>query len=145
MDNLKIWILSLCGSTAIVSLLKILLSKSKLKKTTNVFLSVFVLLYTVLPFKMSTDDKYKYNYDIPIDETNYEISYKDGYDRIIVESVFKLCEENSIDVISIQVDSYIEDSYIIVNELEVTIENKNKILEATELIKRQLGYEVVVN
>ncbi len=143
MDNLKIWILSLCGSTAIVSLLKILLSKSKLKKTINVFLSVFVLLYTILPFKLSIDDKNKY--DITIDETNYEISYKDGYDRIIVESVSALCEEYSIDVISIQVDSYIEDSYIIVNELEVTIENKNKIQEATELIKRQLGYEVVVN
>ena len=142
MESLRNFILSLCGSTMIVSLCKILLSNSKIKKTTNVFFSVFVLLYTILPIiNYQTENS---EFSIIIDEKIDDNYYESGYEAIIVSTVNRICETNNIEVISIDVNSYIENDYIVIEQLSVTIKDKSKIYETESLLKES-GFEVSVN
>lgn len=143
METFKLWILSVSGATLIATLLKVLLSNSSLKKSINVFLSVFVLLYTVLPIS---------NLDINIKDAktnnveDFNEFYKQGYISIITESIKNVCEENNVTVIKVNVDSYIdEDGILCVNELFVDIKETGKEEQISELINDQLGYEVSVS
>ncbi len=143
METIKSWILSVCGAILISSLAKIFLSKSKLRKTTNIFLSLFVLFYTVLPISNVSvnnfDNKYTYN------EKSFDLNYKDGYDKIVVESIRNLCKEYKIEIISFDMDSYIdEDGYLVVNNLTIDISDKSRIIETESIIKQNLGFEVTV-
>lgn len=144
METFKIWILSLCGATAITSLCKIFLSKSKYRNITNVFLSMFVLLYTVLPF-----ENIKFNIDYFKEGKSYEYSkisyYQEGYEFILKESINKICEKFNIGVISIEIDSYIDDdNYFIVENLVIDIKDDSRIAEVKDIIKNNLNYEVNV-
>ena len=49
MDNIKIWTFSLCGALFITAIFRIIISGSRLEKSVNIFLSVFIFLYAVLP------------------------------------------------------------------------------------------------
>ncbi len=144
MESFKIWILSVCGATAITSLCKVLLSKSKVQKMTNVFLSIFVLLYTILPIKNINLNFNSFQNEI-IDEESYDLYYQEGYKTIVSESIINVCEKHDINVISIEMDSYIDDeNYLVVDNLVVDIEDDSQIYEAKNLIKNSLNYEVSV-
>ena len=144
MENLKILILSICGSTAIVSLCKIILSNSKIKKTTNVFFSLFVLFYSIIPL-FNSDVVYK-NINVFSDEIEFdEKYYVSGYISVIEKSINSVCADNSIEVISIDINAYNEDNYIVIEDITITIKDKNKIYDTELLIKNELGFEVIVN
>ena len=49
-----------------------------------------------------------------------------------------------LEVISIDVNSYIENDYIVIEQLSVTIKDKSKIYETESLLKES-GFEVSVN
>ena len=52
---------------------------------------------------------------------------------------------SDINIISIEMDSYIDDEYyLVVNNLVVDIEDDSRIYEAKNLIKNSLNYEVSV-
>lgn len=144
MESFKVWILSVCGATAVTSLCKIFLSKSKLQKITNVFLSIFVLLYTILPFENIDLELNSFQNDIS-DEDSFSLYYQEGYKTIISESIINVCEKHDINVISIEIDSYIDDeNYFVVDCLVVDIEDDSRIIEVKDIIKKNLNYEVSV-
>ena len=85
MDTFKLWILSVCGASAITSLCRLLVSKSKLKKTTNIFFSLFVLLYMLFPFANSND--VLFNNDDIESEISFDFNYRDGYEKLVNEKI----------------------------------------------------------
>ena len=144
METFKAWILSICGATLVTSLCKVILSNSKIQKMTNVFLSIFVLLYTILPIKNINLSFNSFQNEI-IDEDSYDLYYQEGYKTIVLESIKNICEKHEINVISIEMDSYIDDeNNFVVDNLVVDIEDDSQINEAIDLIKNSLKYEVNV-
>lgn len=144
METFKAWILSICGATLVTSLCKVILSNSKIQKMTNVFLSIFVLLYTILPIKNINLSFNSFQNEI-IDEDSYDLYYQEGYKTIVLESIKNICEKHDINVISIEMDSYIDDeNNFVVDNLVVDIEDDSRINEAIYLIKNSLKYEVNV-
>ena len=144
METFKFWILSVCGATTITSICKALLSKSKSQKITNVFLSIFVLLYTILPIK-NIDFKFNSSQNENIEDDSYSLYYQDGYEFIVTESIMNICEKHDINVISIEIDSYIDDEYYFtVENLIVDIEEDSRRFETKDIIKKNLNYEVNV-
>lgn len=141
MELFKSWILSICGATAITSLCKIVLSKSKSQKMVNVFLSIFVLLYTILPLDNINFSSSQKDFS---NEDSFLLYYQEGYELIVSESILNLCEKNNVKVIDIEIDSYIDDEKnFIINNLTVDIEDNSKLLYVKELIMN-LNYEVNV-
>ncbi len=143
MDTFKLWILSVCGASAITSLCRLLVSKSKLKKTTNIFFSLFVLLYMFLPF-VNSDNEFFNNDDIEC-EISFDFNNRDGYEKLVNESIKSLCKEMGVEVISVDIDSYTdEDGNLLINSLIVNINDKSRIVETENAIKNKLGFEVTV-
>ncbi len=143
MDTFKLWILSVCGASAITSLCRLLVSKSKLKKTTNIFFSLFILLYMFLPF-VNSDNEFFNNDDIEC-EISFDFNYRDGYEKLVNESIKSLCKEMGVEVISVDIDSYTdEDGNLLINSLFVNINDKSRIVETENAIKNKLGFEVTV-
>ncbi len=144
MDDFKLWMISLCGATAITSLFRILLSGSSLNKVLNIFFSIFILFYTVMPLQSFLNNK---SYEVPAetDETEYNELYRNGYEQIIEMSVEKECENLSVEVLSFEINSYIDnDGYLCVNKLEISIDNKEKISQVESELRTKLGFEVSV-
>lgn len=143
MENLKLWAISLCGALVITAVFRILLSGSRLEKSVNIFLSVFIFLYAIMPVN---DINLDVNLLTNIDENNMGSVYNDGYENIIRESIILICDENNIDVNSIIIDSYIDDNddYVVKNISIESGSSCNK-SEIELLIKNELGFEVDVN
>lgn len=144
MDNIKLWMLSLCGATAITAIFKILISDSTLKKVINIFFSIFILFYILTPlnnFMKSNNSNLNFN-DY---ETNNNDIYIGGYEEIIKKSIENICKEMSVNILDIEMDSYINnDGYLCINLLEIDIDDNNRILEIESAINKKLGYEVNV-
>lgn len=144
MDGFKFWIISVCGATAITSIFRILLSGSSLKKVLNIFFSLFVLFYTVIPIGNFISDK-EFRVDIENDEISYNEFYEDGYRMIVEQSIKKSCEKLSVKVLSISMKSYIdEEGYFNIEDLEIEIDSPDKSVQVKEQLKAQLGFEVNV-
>ncbi len=145
MDNIKVWLLSLCGALAVTSIFRILVSNSNLKKSVNIFLSMFLFLYSLVPLGNVFED-------IKLDNENYEendYEYNNYnqkvYEEIIKETIKKACIENNTKVISMSIDSYIDDNdYCVIKNIELIIENKENCEKIKNVIKDELGYEVNV-
>lgn len=144
MEYFKNWILSLCGAGIISSVFKILVSNSNVKKTVNIFLSMFVFLYTIIPIE-SMFDSFKFDYENNFDAKSYEEIYKDGYETIIVNSIENVCKNYNVSIVNINIDSYIDnDGYLVVKniELELSSNEKSKIIEKE--LKDKFHYEVII-
>lgn len=144
MDNIKLWMLSLCGATAITAIFKILLSDTNLKKAINVFFSVFILFYILTPLNdyIKNDNLTVNFYEHKTDKDEIYIS---GYEEIIKLSLENICNEKSIKVLDIKIESYLDDDgNIYINSLEIDIDDNNRILEIENAINEKLGYEVKV-
>lgn len=142
MENIKIWTFSLCGALFITAIFKIIVSGSRLEKSVNIFLSVFIFLYAVFPVN---DINFNADLYFDINDKNTDAIYQDGYENIIKESIKKICSDNNIDINLINIDSYIDDnSDYVVNKIIIesnTSENKDYI---KSIIKSELGFEVEV-
>lgn len=143
MDNIKLWMLSLCGATALTAIFRILLSDSSLKKVINVFSSVFILFYIVTPLNNLISE-----HASSVNLFEYE-TYSDeilisGYEETIKKSIEIICDEKSVKIIDFKIESYLDDNNLYVNSLEIDIDDNSKISEIENIINEQLGYEVNV-
>ena len=143
MDNIKLWMLSLCGATALTAIFRILLSDSSLKKVINVFSSVFILFYTVTPLNSLINE-----HDSSANLFEYE-TYNDeflisGYEETIKKSIEINRDKKSVNIIDFQIESYFTDNNLYVNSLEIDIDDNSKISEIENIINKRLGYEVNV-
>jgi hypothetical protein len=143
MESFKLWIISFCGAGIISSLFKILVSNSNVKKSVDIFLSMFVFLYTVIPIG---NLMYDIKFDIEISEkASYEDLYKNGYEAIIRESIEKICSSNNIEIEDIYIDSYLdENQYLVINKIELELNHNENSEEIKRVIKEELGIEVVI-
>lgn len=140
MDLIKQWILSLCGATAISGLFQVFLSSSNLKKSINVFLSIFILFYTVIPLSYIKTD----NPDFEFGNTEIGELTEEAYENVIKMTVEEVCSQNSVNVISIDIDSYISDNYLYVNDITVSIDKPEKSGLIESQLKEKFGLEVSV-
>ena len=140
MDLIKQWILSLCGATAISGLFQVFLSSSNLKKSINVFLSIFILFYTVIPLS----DIKTNNPDFEFGNTEIGELTEEAYENVIKMTVEEVCSQNSVNVISIDIDSYISDNYLYVNDITVSIDKPEKSGLIESQLKEKFGFEVSV-
>ena len=140
MESIKLWIFSIFGAGIVTSIFKIIISDSRIKKTVNIFLSMFVFLYTIIPLEnISTD----INVDFNNTEYEYNDIYKNGYESIIKESINKICKDNNTSIIIFNIDSYIDDDgYLVVNSIEIKIDDESKNQIIKEKIKEKLDFEV---
>ncbi len=141
MESFKIWIISLCGATAVSAIFKLLLSDSSLKKVINVFFSIFVLFYTVMPIQAFFKDNIDFDAENKIDFEEY---YQDGYETIVTKAIINLCNDIDVKVLSININSYIDDEgYLNINNIVIQTNSQNP-NEIEEIIKKELGFEVEI-
>ena len=141
MEDIKQFLLSVCGATAISGIFQIFLSNSNLKKSINVFLSIFVLFYTLMPLSNLNFEEFKFEFD----RYSTNALNQEAYEEIISTSINNVCVKNSVEVITIDIDSYINDDYLQIDKIIVKISNPEKAQLIENEIKKQLGYEVIVN
>lgn len=144
MIGFKAWILSLCGATAITSLFRILLSGSSLKKVLNVFFSLFILFYTVIPLQ-SFLGEYSLKSEIKNQDFDYSEYYKEGFEKVVKTSIENVCSEMSVEIRDFSILSYVnDDGYLCIEKLIIDIDDNEKIEDVKSKLKKQLGYEVNV-
>ena len=141
MDAIKQWILSLCGATAITGVFQVFLSNTNFKKAINTFLSIFVLFYTIIP--LSNIKSFNRNFDFENLELN-EFS-EENYEQVIITTIKSICEDCNVEVISVDIDSYINDDCLVVDKIEVETDTPTKSEEIEAILKNEFGFEVSVN
>lgn len=142
MESFKIWLMSLCGATAVSAVFKLLLADSSLKKVINVFFSIFILFYTVMPMQSFFKESIKI--DTENTKVSYEEYYEEGYKAVITQAVTNLCSNMGVKVLSLDIDSYIDDEgYLNVNKIVLKTDSSNP-QEVKNKIKSELGFEVEV-
>ncbi len=143
MDNLKVWAFSFCGAIVITSIFRLIISGSRLEKSVNVFLSVFIFFYSVIPLSNITEIN-DLSLNFVVEEKEDEI-YLDGYEMVVVESIKKVCNENYVSVISVDIDSYLDDkNEYTINEIIVEIDSPERANEIKSVLENQLNFEVEV-
>ena len=140
MEEIRQWFLSLCGATAITGIFHVFLENSSLKKSINIFLSIFVLFYTIIPLSNIEP------INVELDLKNVEFSdfSKENYEQIILTTINNVCAENDVEIISVDIDSYIEDENLVVNKIEVETDTPNKSEKIEDILKNEFGFEVNV-
>ncbi len=143
MEYFKTWIFSLCGAGIITSVFRILVSNSNVKKTVNIFLSMFVFLYTVIPIKNIISD-FDFRFENDIETSSYTDIYKDGYETIIVKSIENVCDKHNVSIVNININSYIDtDGYLVIEKIELELSNGDKNQIIAKELKEQFNYEVI--
>lgn len=144
MNNLKLWALSLCGALVVTSIFRILMSNSQLKKSINIFLSMFIFLYSVVPIgKLFSADSF--NTDFSDKSFSYDDYYENTYEQIIIKAIKNVCETNCVTVVSIEINAYVdENEYYCINEIDLQIDENNKTNEIKNELKNIFGFEVNV-
>lgn len=144
MDGIKIWALSLCGALVVTSIFRILMSTSSLNKSINIFLSMFIFLYSVIPLENIVANS-TFKLEEQDDVVSYEEYYKNGYENIVIEAIKNVCADNNVSVISIDIDSYIdENEYYCINNILLEINSSDMKEIIREELKEKLGFEVNV-
>lgn len=142
METFKIWLTSLCGATAVSAVFKLLLADSSLKKVINVFFSIFILFYTVMPLQSFFKESVKI--EAENGDVSYEEYYEDGYEAVISQAVINLCSNMGVKVLSLDIDSYIDDEgYLNINRIVLKTDSANP-QDVENKIKQELGFEVEV-
>lgn len=142
MESFKIWMMSICGATAVSAIFKLLLADSSLKKVINVFFSIFILFYTVIPIQSFFNGSI--NLQTDTEDISYNEYYEEGYNAVVTKSVTNVCNEIGVKVLSIDIYSYIDDEgYLNVHKIVINTDSKNY-QEIEEKIKNELGFEVEV-
>ncbi len=122
---------------------KILVSNSNVKKSVNIFLSLFVFLYTVLPIENIISD-FKLNIENDYELSSYDEIYKNGYETIIIKSIESICVKNDVTLQNINIDSYIDENhYLVVNRIEIELSNDEKNHIIQDELKEKFNFEVI--
>lgn len=141
MEMIKNYIFSLCGASVIISIAKIILHKSKLSKTVNIFLSLFLLFYMIAPFGKLSDDFTFYEPE----NIEYTENFSSGYTEIIKLSVQKVCEEENCIAEEITVHEKEKDGESMIDFIEIKLNDGSKAQTVAEKLKNGYGFEVSVN
>lgn len=141
MELIKQWFLSLCAATAITGIFNVFLSNTNFKKAVNVFLTIFVLFYTVIPLSNIQSSKISFN----IEDVEQSQLTEEIYEQVIATAIKNICDNNNIEVLSVDIDSYMDDDCLVVEKLLVETDTPDKTKNIEELLKRELGFEVSVN
>ena len=144
MENLKLWAVSLCGALVVSSIFRIIIKNSSLYKTINIFLSMFIFLYTIIPLENIFNDFEFINFDKKY-EQSYDDYYKDGYEKIIIQAIKNICKEDNVDIMYIEINSYVdEESNLIIRNIDI----KTAAPELNDILKKKinnkLGFEVTI-
>lgn len=127
------------------SLFKLLLSDSGLKKTANVFFSIFILFYTVIPlngFVRSGTGEFADGFFKP-NETEIQ---EEAYKAVIEKGIENICTESEAGLLTIEIDGSMDtDGFFSVRSIYIEVEPKSKALEIQNKIRESLGYEVNIN
>lgn len=144
MSGFKTWVLSVCGAMILSSLFKTVLSDSSLKKSVSIFFSLFILFYTIIPLADSFGEREESELEINTD-INYDEVFNEAYEKIVEQSIINVCEENSVDVSDIEIDSYLNDDGVLcVESIKIHIIQSERASEVKNMINKQLGFEVDV-
>ena len=142
MELIKNYIFSLCGASIVVSVSKMILHNSKLKKTVNIFLSLFLLFYMVAPFgkeNVSTDF-FTEQKDISIEDFS-----TDSYSDFIDFAVGKLCEEENCTADKITIYEKEKDGEKVIDYIEIKLNDESKAEKIAERLTKEYGFEVNVS
>lgn len=141
MELIKNYIFSLCGASIIISVAKIILHKSRLTKTVNIFLSLFLLFYMIAPFKSSSDNLDFYESE----NIKYTEDYLNGYSEFINISVKKVCDEENCLAEKISVYEKEKDGENVIDFIEIKLNDETKAAAVAEKLKNDYGFEVNVS
>lgn len=134
----------MCGAMILSSLFKMILSDSSLKKSVNIFFSLFILFYTVVPLSGSIVESEKTESEITA-ESNYGEIFDEAYKKIVEQSIYNVCATLSADISDIQIKAYSNnDGILCVESIKVDIIQNEKAQEVKNAINKQLGFEVDV-
>ena len=144
MEYIKLWFISFISATMLITLLKLILSKSRVKYTTNIIYSLFVIIYIISPFSNIFNSNSTFNFNIDVNE--YSQIEIESYENIIRSSIIFLSKENEIEVIDINIESYIdnENKDVLIEQIIVRIRDKTKTQYFQQIILDKLGFEVQV-
>lgn len=144
MEYIKLWFISLISATMLITLLKLVLSKSRVKYTTNIIYSLFVIIYIISPFSNIFNSNSTFNFNIDVNE--YSQIEIESYENIIRSSIIFLSKENEIEVIDINIESYIDNEKkdVLIEQIIVRIRDKTKTQYFQQIILDKLGFEVQV-
>lgn len=141
MELLKNWIFSVCGASITVSIIKLILNESKVKKTVNVFLSIFLLFYMIAPFGKKENRPENFDFE---KEYSSEFSTTNSYEDLIYSAIETVCQKEKCKVLDINIDYTELDSEIVIKDITVIINNKEKAEVIKEELKVKYGFEVTV-
>ena len=142
MELVKNYIFSLCGASIVVSVSKMILHNSKLKKTVNIFLSLFLLFYMVAPFgkqNVSTEF-FTEQKDISIEDFA-----TDSYSNFIDLAVNGVCEEENCSADKIIIYKKEKDGEKVIDYIEIKLSDPSKSEKIAERLKKEYGFEVSVS
>lgn len=143
MENVKIWLLSFGCALFLTSIFKLIISETSLKKTANIFFSVFIIVYMLVPIKSLN---YKKDF-MPNTETEYGDAdvLQNGYDALIENAVNEVCVKNSVEIVELLIKSNVnENGEYTVSKIELKIDSKDKIENIKSALEKELGFEVTV-
>ena len=144
MENLKLWAVSLCGALVVSSIFRIIIKNSSLYKSINIFLSMFIFLYTIIPLENIFDDFDIINSDINI-EQSYDDYYKEGYEKIIIRAIKNICDEKNVNISSLEIYSYVDqEGNLNIRNIEMKTDSPEQNNELKQKIKDKLGFEVTI-
>lgn len=142
MELIKNYIFSLCGACATVSVAKIILHNSKLSKTVNIFLSLFLLFYMIAPFGCKNADV---NFYDRVNDKAVENYTSENYNAFVVLAVEKACEEENCTAEKIEVHEKEKDGENVIDFIEIKLNDESKAEIIAEKLKKEYGFEVTVS
>ena len=70
---------------------------------------------------------------------------EENYEQVIITAIKSICEDCNVEVISVDIDSYINDDCLVVDKIEVETDTPTKSEEIEAILKNEFGFEVSVN
>lgn len=142
MDYIKNFIFSLCGASATVSVTKLILHDSKLSKSINIFLSLFLMFYMIAPFGDATADSELFN---NISGENFEdFSSENYYSDFIKLAINKVCEQENCMAEKIKIHEIDLNGETVIEYIEIKLNDGTKAGVVADRLKKEYGFEVRV-
>ena len=143
MENLKLWLLSVGGAYVVTSIFRIILN-DRYKKSVNVFLSLFVLFYTVFPINQIIKENKNIINKIEFQNETLEEYYEKSYVEILNKIILDACNENKVELLSLNIKSDVDGNDFIIESIDLVIDKKSKVEHIKKYIKDKFNLEVNV-
>lgn len=104
MENIKLWILSVCIFSVIISIYRILLPNGNIKKAGVTVLSILLIFVMVKPLLTAKDKEFAFDIGDDLFSEAETLNEKNIYKEAIIKTVSNELEKNSISFENITVD-----------------------------------------